>query len=66
MNKFLTTLDTLTTASLPYAVATMLILAATKLLGYTSYGWLLAFSPALIGTFAVGVVNFFSFYLDQD
>lgn len=66
MNRFITTLDKLTTASLPYAAVTTVLLIITKLLGYTSYSWLLALAPALIGIFAVGVVNFLSFFLDQD
>lgn len=72
MNKLLWTLDLLSTKSLPYAVGTTIMLSAIKVLveGLTShhmpYGWLVALSPILLGIFAVGVVNFFSFYLDQD
>lgn len=66
MKKLLTVLDTLTTATLPFAVVTTLILSVAKLLSYVSYSWLLAFSPMVTGILAVGVVNFFSFYLDQD
>ena len=65
MNKFLTTLDTITTRSFPYAAVTTLTLSVVKLLGY-NYSWLLALSPILIVILAVGVINFFSFCLDQD
>jgi hypothetical protein len=66
MNKFLETLDKLTTASLPAMAVTTILLIIMKLLGYVSYGWLVAFSPALIAVFLVGLVNFFSFYWDQE
>lgn len=66
MNKLLTMLDKLTTASLPAVAVTAVLLIMMKLFGYISYSSLVVLSPVLIWTLVVGAVNFLSFCIDRD
>lgn len=66
MNKLLQTIDVLITEMLPYMAVTTLVLAVTKLLGYATYSWFVAFSPMMVAILVVGAVNLFSCFLDQE